>query len=154
VAGDDVKAVYALLLALALFATLGGVAQTDGGWTPAQVETIRLWYVYAEYYGLRDVDTELGLRILYRESGFQPNAAGDCFYGYCLSIGPAQLHEFGVYRSTPYFREYGLAGRWITEVNIASMAWAFNRGMQSHWRPWEQVRWLAVVPSDPRKVTP
>jgi hypothetical protein len=146
----------ALLLALTMFVSIGTRAARadDGQWTPAQRETIRLWYVYAEFYGLRDVDTELGLRILYRESGFQPYAQGDCYNGYCLSIGPAQLHEFGVYRSTPYYREYGLAGRWIAEVNVASMAWAFNRGMQSHWQPNLRVRWLATVPSDPRKETP
>jgi hypothetical protein len=32
------------------------------------------------------------------------------------------------------------------------MAWAWNRGMKSHWRPWEQpaANWPRVLPSDPR----
>jgi hypothetical protein len=144
----------ALLLALALSASLGvRAARTDGDWTPAQLEVIQMIYEEAEYWGLRDVDRDLMLRIAYRETGFGLDITGDHNGQRDLSIGVFQFHERGVWWSTPC-AAYGLAARWDNRMNIHCACYAANRGMLSHWRPWEQVRWLATVPPDPRKGTP
>lgn len=144
----------ALLLALALFATLGGRAAAQGGqWTLAQLETIRMIYEEAEFWGLRDADRDLMLRIAYRETAFGLDITGDHNGERNLSIGVFQWREGGVWLSTPCYREYGWAGRWIKRADIHCAAYAFNRGMMSHWYPWLTVRWLDIVPPDPRKVT-
>jgi hypothetical protein len=144
------KVVYALLLALVLLASAeSGVARADG-WTPAQLRVIQIIYEEAEYWGLRDADRDLMLRIAYRETGFGADITGDHNGQRNLSIGVFQWHEGGLWQSTPCFREYGWAGRWIERADIHCAAWAFNRGMQSHWMPSLQVRWLSQVPPDPR----
>ncbi len=123
-------------------------------WTAEQRATILLIYRYAEFYGLRDVDRDLMLRIGYREGNFT-NAAGDCWFGTCHSFSTFQLYDKGIYLSSPQMAEYGLAGRHDPETAIAMTAWAINHGMISHWRPNLRPlgRWLATVPPDPRLTT-
>ena len=94
-----------LLLALTL-AWVGGHARAtraDGGWTPRQTEVIRLIYVYADHYGLRDADRDLLLRVAYRETRFDVSMVGDGG----LSVGVFQWYRFGVWQSTPCYTEYG-----------------------------------------------
>lgn len=121
-------------------------AQADGGWTADQLRVIGKIYAEAERWGLRDEDRDLLLRIAYRETGFGLNRSGD----HGTSVGIFQWHFGGVWQSTPCFTEYGWAGRWVEDADIDCAAWAFNRGLQSHWYPWLRVRWLVVVPPDPR----
>lgn len=135
-----------LVIVLALAVVTGGVAAADGGYSAEQVRVIGRIYQYAEFYGLRDEDRDLLLRIAYRETMFGLERVGDGGF----SIGVFQWYRFGVWQSTPCFGEYGWGGRWIEEADVACAAWAFAHGYQSHWRPWVRVRWLVQVPPDPR----
>lgn len=139
-----------LIAALVLLLLVGhsSNAQADGGWTPEQGHVIELIYRYAEYYGLRDVDLDTMLRIARRESQYGLGMVGD----HGTSIGVYQFNDRGVWLSTPFQQEYGLAGRWNNEANVAAAMWAVNRGMISHWRPYlHDAHWFDPVPSDPRK---
>lgn len=142
----------ALIGLMVLLVVLGSAraAAADGGYSADQVRVIGRIYQYAEFYGLTQADTELLLRVAYRETAFGVDRVGDDR----LSVGVFQWHMGGVWRSTPCFAEYGWAGRWVEEADVACAAYAFNRGMQSHWRPDLHVRWLAVVPPDPRRISP
>ena len=124
------------------------MVSADVGWTPRQTQVIRLIYTYADFYGLRDADRDLLLRVAYRETRFGVNLVGDDGN----SIGAFQWYRWGVWQSTPCYAEYGWAGRWNLEADVGCAAWAFAHGYQSHWRPWDFPRgsWLMVVPPDPR----
>jgi hypothetical protein len=126
-----------------------GEARADNGWTPEQTRVIALIYQYSDYYGLRDVDRDLLLRVAYRETQYR-NINGDCWTGSCHSVGPFQMFDQGVWLSTPQNKAYGLAGRYNVELNVAAAAYSFSMGRQSHWSPLLKVRWLATVPPDPR----
>jgi hypothetical protein len=117
-----------------------------------QYRVIARIYEYSDYYGLTDYHRGLMLRIAYRETGFGLDRTGDFDpqLGRDLSVGVFQWREGGVWLSTPCYREYGLAGRWIEEADVACAAWAFAHNLDSHWYPWLVVRWLRVVPDDPR----
>jgi hypothetical protein len=147
-------------VALFLILLMSGVARADGPdlgpWTLSQWKVIGLAYEYADHYGLTDADRDLFLGVLYRESHYGYDKTGDCYWRadgseYCLSIGVAMFHEAGVWASTPCAR-LGLQARWDDDASVNCMAWAWNRGMKSHWRPWEQPasNWPRVLPSDPR----
>lgn len=152
------RLVLALVLALTMFVGVGTrVARLDGGvgrgvWSVEQLHVIQMIYEEAEFWGLRDEDRDLLLRVAFRETGFGLDRTGDWNGERDLSIGIFQFHEGGVWWSTPC-APYGLGARWDDRMNVHCAAWAFNKGMQSHWRPWERVRWLASVPPDPRKGT-
>lgn len=143
-----------LLLAPALARADGPVILSNGGFdlTPAQWRVVARIYEYSDFYGLRLDDRVLLLRVAYRETAFGSQRQGDydLALNRYLSIGVFQWREGGVWLSTPCYREYGYGGRWIEEADVACAAWAFNHGLQSHWYPWLQVRWLTVVPPDPR----
>ena len=147
-------------LAALLLLLMSGVARADGPalgtWTRQQWTVIALGYEYADHYGLTETDRDTFIRVLYRESHFGYDKTGDCYTLangnlYCLSIGVAMMHERGVWWSTPC-AALGLQARWDDDVSINCMAWAWNRGMASHWRPWERPasNWLKVLPEDPR----
>lgn len=149
------------LVVLVLALLMSGVASADGpnygGLTLRQWRDVALAYEYTDFYGFRDQDRDDFLRMLYRETLFGYDDTGDCTTLpngniYCLSIGPAQFHEFGVWWSTPCAR-LGLAARWDHDANIGCAAWAWSHGYAAHWRPWEHPagRWPAVVPEDPRE---
>ena len=140
--------VLAAWLAALVVSGQWSVVRADGGWTPRQTEVIRLIYVYADHYGLRDADRDLLLRVAYRETRFGVNLVGDGG----LSVGVFQWYRFGVWQSTPCMAEYGWNGRWNLEADVSCAAWVFRHGYQSHWRPWDfpPGSWLWVVPSDPR----
>ena len=144
---------FRVLLTLLVFLALAVIrVDADSGYSLAQYVVIGRIYEYADYYGLREVDRDLLLRIAYRETQFGLDRTGDydAWLGRDLSIGIFQWRENGVWQSTPCYREYGWQGRWNEEADIACAAYAFSRGMQSHWYPELRVRWLAVVPADPR----
>ena len=136
------------MLALVVVSGQWSVVKADGGWTPRQQEVIGLIYTYADYYGLRPADRDLLLRVAYRETRFGVNVVGDGGN----SVGVFQWYRWGVWQSTPCYVEYGWQGRWNLEADVSCAAWAFSRGYQSHWRPWDfpAGSWLAVVPDDPR----
>ena len=145
----------ALLLLL-----MSGVARAEGPtyfgpWTRAQWDAVGLIYEYAEFEGLTQADTELALRIAFRETVYGYNKAGDCYSVaggvHCSGIGVFQFHEYGVWASTPCAR-LGLNARWNDDDNVRCAVWAIKNGYASHWRPWEcpPGRWPAVVPADPR----
>lgn len=154
------KTLVAAVLAVLVLAVGWSTALADGGvgwvdvreFSPDQWDAVARAYQYAEFYGLRDADRDLLLRVLYRETAFCRDITGDhdSVLGRDLSIGCAQWREGGVWLSTPCYQEFGYGGRWIREQDVRCMAWAFGRGMQSHWSPHLTVRWLVVVPSDPR----
>lgn len=150
----------ALLAAL----LLAGTARADGGqrpadyglWTLDQWRVIALGYEYAERWGLTEADTDTFIRVLYRESHFGADKRGDCTTlpnggRYCRSEGAPMFHEQGIWWSTPC-AALGLAARWDDDAAIGCMAWAWNRGMSSHWRPWDRPasNWLRFLPEDPR----
>jgi hypothetical protein len=146
------KYLFPLIVALGLALTYVGVTRADSGYSPDQWRVIARIYEYADFYGLRDDTRDLMLRIAYRETQFGVDRTGDydAWLGRDLSIGVFQWREGGVWTATPCMAEYGYAGRWNEEADVACAAWAFRWGYESHWRPGEHVRWLAVVPSDPR----
>lgn len=135
------RLLIALLVLVSALSTQHSV--TADGWTADQQRVIAKIYQWSEWYG---ADTALMLRIAYRETGFGQQRVGDSGY----SIGVFQWWYGGVWQVTPCFRESGWAGRWNEDADIRCAAWAFANGYGSHWRPWQQVRWLAYVPSDPR----
>jgi hypothetical protein len=143
-----------LMIALALALALGrGVARADGpGWTPAQAETIRLWYVASEREHLSRSDVVLGFRVLRRETQYGLSTRGDCdARGYCRSIGAPQFHEGGVYLATPQYKRFGLAGRADPATALAAMAWAFAHGYKEHWQTnLHDAHWWDATPPDPR----
>ena len=143
-----------LLLAPALVRADGPVTMSDSGFdlTLSQWRVVARIYEYSDFYGLRDDDRDLLLRVAYRETGYGLQRQGDydLDLNRYLSIGVFQWREGGVWLSTPCLREYGYAGRWNEEADVACAAWAFHHGLQSHWYPWLTVRWLPVVPPDPR----
>jgi len=109
-------------------------------------------YEAAEFHGLSDADRDLFLRLGYRETRFCEDITGDfdIWLGRDLSIGCMQWREQGVWTSTPCMREYGWPGRWNRHADLWCGAWAIKHGYSSHWRPWEQARWLWTLPKDPR----
>lgn len=151
------KGVLAAVLVAVAFLAGFGTARADS-WVDVRDFSVDQWeaiaqaYRYAEHYGLREADRDLMLRVLYRESQLCVDITGDhdSRLGRDLSIGCAQWREGGIWLSTPCYVERGYGGRWDREADIGCMAWAFNRGMQSHWRPDLRERWLVVVPPDPR----
>ncbi len=153
-------AVVVVLMLTRLMSGVAGVARAEGRtyygpWTRAQWDAVGLIYEYAEYEGLTQADTELALRIAFRETQYGYDKTGDCYSVpgglHCSSIGVFQFHEAGVWWSTPC-AGLGLQARWDDDVNVYCAIWAIKRGYASHWRPWEHPlgRWPAVVPADPR----
>jgi hypothetical protein len=124
-----------------LASVTSGVARADN-YTADQLRVIGKIYQWSRYYG---ADTALMLRIAYRETAFGLDKQGDGGH----SVGVFQWWDKGVWNATPCAK-LGLAARWNEDADISCAAWAFSRGYASHWRPEMRVRWLAVVPSDPR----
>lgn len=117
-------------------------ANADWYWTADQQRVIDKIYYWSDWYG---ADTALMLRIAYRETRFGLARVGDGGD----SIGVYQWYRYGVWQVTPCYQESGWSGRWNEDQDIRCAAWAFSRGYQAHWRPWDWPAgsWLAWLPA-------
>jgi hypothetical protein len=148
----------ATVLALLWVLVWPGAVNADSGiqwdytttFTHQQSVVLARMYEYADFHGLRDEDRDLFIRLGYRETRLGENIYGDYSGGVALSLGVMQWYRYGVWQSTPCFREYGWTGRLNLEADLFCGAWAIKAGYASHWRPWERVRWLYTIPPDPR----
>lgn len=112
-------------LALVISLSPGINAPADARDT-TRADVIDWIFAYSQWYGANPYQL---LRVGECESELTPYALGK--QG---EVGPFQFHPRGIWWSTPQAAKgYSM---WDVEANVAAAAWAFSRGLQSHWTCW------------------